>query len=502
MHRPSTTDHAELRRVWVRARTVALEGDLPAGAASAEVVCRSRERGDERRAPASVEDGAFSAEIDLEGLARPGEAELWDVHVGALRAAKRGDGIENKRHAVAYPARTLAGRRLEPYFTTDNGLSIRSAPAPRRAPVPPSRPDPEVGPVPLWVQLVVPAATALRRLALRAAARATGAGSGPPAPSRKVFILLVHAYGMGGTVRTVYNLASELTAEHDVELISIERRRDEPFFAPPAGVRMRALDDLRPSARPSLLARALRRIPSLLVHDQDYAYGKCSLWTDVQLVRTLRALPAGTLITTRPGLNLLAAELAPPRLTTIGQEHQHFHSHRPRLAADIRRAYRRLAALAVLTDDDREDYARELEGGPARVVRIPNALPELEGERSPHERPVVVAAGRLTAQKGFDLLIQAFERVARERPEWTLRIYGSGAERALLRHMVAERDLYNHVFLMGPTQRLGDAFAEASIFALSSRFEGFGMVLVEAMSKGLPVVSFDCPRGPAEIVHP
>jgi len=69
-----------------------------------------------------------------------------------------------------------------------------------------------------------------------------------------------------------------------------------------------------------------------------------------------------------------------------------------------------------------------------------------------------------------------------------------------LRRLIAEHDLYSNVFLMGPTQHLGEALAQGSIFVLSSRFEGFGMVIVEAMSKGLAVVSFDCERGPSEII--
>jgi glycosyltransferase involved in cell wall biosynthesis len=176
-----------------------------------------------------------------------------------------------------------------------------------------------------------------------------------------------------------------------------------------------------------------------------------------------------------------------------------FHSHLPGLAKAMRRHYRRLDALTTLNDDDRRDYAALL-GDDTRVVRIPNALPPLGGGVADPEAEVVVAAGRLTRQKGFDLLVRAFARVAREEPGWQLRIYGGGPERAALQQQIMDAELYGRALLMGSTRFLGDELARGSLFVLSSRFEGFGMVIVEAMSKGLPVVSFDCPRGPSEIV--
>jgi glycosyltransferase involved in cell wall biosynthesis len=306
-----------------------------------------------------------------------------------------------------------------------------------------------------------------------------------------VRVLLLHAYGMGGTIRTTVNLAEGLARHHRVELVSVVRRRRTPFFQMPSHVEVRDIVDQRRARRSSRLAR----FPSVLIHPDDYAYPWCNLETDLALVRALRNWQ-GTLITTRPAFNLLAARLAGPGLRVVGQEHLNFTAHRGGLARDCRRHYPQLDALTVLTESDRGDYL-----GMAPVVeRIPNAAPGNHGQVAALDAKVIIAAGRLNTQKGFDRLIPAFAAVARAHPDWQLRIYGSGPERPALQRLIVEHGLWDNVFLMGRARDMGKQFVKASIFALSSRFEGFGMVLIEAMSHGVPVVSFDCPRGPSEIV--
>jgi glycosyltransferase involved in cell wall biosynthesis len=471
--------HAEVVEARVEADALRVRTD-----AGAAIV--ARRRGDGREVAAR--DGRLPfAELP---------AGVWDLYAGERRVGRHRDGVPGKRDVVVFPARRLGGREAQPYYTVEDNLSVRvGEPAADR---PAAGDDAELAEPrrrgPLKRLVLAPLAIGAHRAATALLRRVLHAGAPPGDPRGPVRILLMHAWGMGGTIRTTLNVAGHLAGRRDVEVVSVMRNRERPFFAFPPGVAVRALDDRRD--RPGGL---LRRLPSVLVHPDDHVYALCSLRTDLELARWFRATRSGAIVATRAGFNELAAQLAAPGVVTVGQEHMNFHSHLPGLARAMRRHYRGLDALTTLNHDDRRDYAAML-GAATRVVRIPNALPPLGGGLADPGAKVIVAAGRLTRQKGFDLLIRAFARVAREEPGWQLRIYGGGPERAALQQLVLDLELYGDVLLMGPTRRLGEELARGSLFVLSSRFEGFGMVIVEAMSKGLPVVSFDCPRGPNEIV--
>jgi glycosyltransferase involved in cell wall biosynthesis len=315
---------------------------------------------------------------------------------------------------------------------------------------------------------------------------------------RRVTIVLGSAWGMGGTIRTVHNLAGHLAGRgYDVEILSVFRSRRQPFFAFPPGVRVTALDDLRPRAPRSLLRSALRRLPSALAHPAD-AGPRWNLWVDVQLVRRLRRR-TGFLITTRPVLNLISADLRLPGLVRVGQEHMSHDIWPPRLRRAMVAAYPRLDVLVALTEGDRARY-QQVTGGAVRTERIPNSVSALGGQEPDLAAPVVVAAGRLTRQKGFDRLIDAFARIADEHPAWTARICGAGEQREALGKRIRAAGLAGRVELAGAVKDMGEAMAQASIFVLSSRSEGFPLILLEAMSKGLAPLAFDCRTGPADII--
>ena len=319
----------------------------------------------------------------------------------------------------------------------------------------------------------------------------------PPAPG-PVRFLVMDLHERGGSVRSNLLLAGGLAARHRVEFLSAFVVRDEPFYPLPVGVASRVLDDRRSAG--GWLQRTLSRAPSLLVHPDDRSVHLFSLWSDVQLLRALRRLDGGWLITTRPGLHLLAARFAPPGVLVVAREHDNFTKARPAVRTSLLALAGGVDALSTLTRADERDYADLLGERGVHVFQAPNALAPLSGQPRPRREPVVLAAGRLVRQKGFDLLLEAFAPVAREHPLWRLEVFGEGNQRKALTARVQELGLEGSVRLHPPTRSIGEEMARAGVYVLSSRFEGFGRVVIEAMSKALPVVSFDCPRGPGEII--
>lgn len=117
------------------------------------------------------------------------------------------------------------------------------------------------------------------------------------------------------------------------------------------------------------------------------------------------------------------------------------------------------------------------------------------------EAPRVIAAGRLTWQKGFDRLVDAWNIVQKRHPDWILDIFGEGFYKDSLTRQIKDRKLEHSITIHPFTQNITQEYLNSSILALSSNYEGFGLVLIEAMSLGVPCVSFDCPFGPSEIIR-
>jgi glycosyltransferase involved in cell wall biosynthesis len=138
-----------------------------------------------------------------------------------------------------------------------------------------------------------------------------------------------------------------------------------------------------------------------------------------------------------------------------------------------------------------------------RVIRIPNFIQRRDVRLPKWEdrEKVIISAGRLEKQKGFDLLIAAFDHAMAGHPEWKLKIIGEGTQREALKGMISARSLGDRVEIMGTTDAIFSEFLRAQVYVLSSRFEGFPNVLTEALAAGLAVIAADCLSGPSEVIE-
>ncbi|MEV5328085.1 glycosyltransferase family 4 protein [Nonomuraea sp. NPDC052634] len=318
----------------------------------------------------------------------------------------------------------------------------------------------------------------------------------------KIRYMLLHAYGMGGTIRTVFNQAGAMAeAGHDVEIISVVRRRDEPQFALDPRVRLATLVDQRDGiATDSLVRKVWRRARGKIVPYGEFAAEYFTERVEGAAIDYVSGLRDGILVTTRPALNLISARRATGGVIRVAQEHMNLASYHEAVREHIGRYYGRFDAIAVLTETSRREYRELVPGTP--VVRIPNAVSMDRRKHSDQSNPVVIAVGRLVPQKGFDMLIPAFAAAAAEHPGWKLRIFGTGPSKERLQERIDETGMRDRIKLMGRSNRIHEELAKASIYALSSRIEGLPMAMIEAMGHALPIVAFDCPTGPADVLTP
>jgi glycosyltransferase involved in cell wall biosynthesis len=306
-------------------------------------------------------------------------------------------------------------------------------------------------------------------------------------------LIYIHSLENGGAERVVANLANHWASLGWAVTVVTVAPQARDFYVLDAGVGRRCLDLagqggglLAGFVRTARRARALRRV-----------------LREVQPAVALSAMHTANVV-----LALAARGL--PGVRTVGSEH----NFPPKAPMGViwetlrRHAYGHLHAVVALTHEcahwlERHSRAR-------RIPVIPNPVVWPLTQHAPHMSPatscapgrqILLGVGRLSDEKNFTTLIAIFARLATAHPDWDLVILGEGAQRAALAAQVQAGGLGQRVFLPGSVGNMGDWYARASLYAMSSHFEGFPNTLVEAMAYGLPAVSFDCDTGPRDIIR-
>ncbi|CAN5300857.1 stealth conserved region 3 domain-containing protein [soil metagenome] len=323
----------------------------------------------------------------------------------------------------------------------------------------------------------------------------------------RIGYLVFNLDGMGGTSRSVITQANALAAgegEHEVRIISVTRTAETPHYDIDSRIAIEHLVDLRDPDHPALdgstdaeATAAHARESSLVPNRWDAQF---TALCDLALEQRLPGVgDLDVLVTVTPGLLACGVSLTPDAVVVVHQEHRSSNDRTSGLEPLLAFAPR-ADVVALLTPTIDEWLHEQLGRLAPHTVVMPNPLPLGFTPRSSLESSLIMAAGRLVAEKQFVKLIDAFAQVADSLPDWRLRICGDGPNRTELARQIRKRDLWDRVELPGSLPDMAAEWPKASIAALASRAEGYPLVLQEAMAAGVPAISFDCPSGPRKII--
>ena len=309
-------------------------------------------------------------------------------------------------------------------------------------------------------------------------------------PPRHI-VLLVSSMGPGGAERVAATLSNAWVRRGDrVTLVATYSRPCQSFYRLDPAVRFVSVSAL-PQVRGARPLRAFRRFAALRgLLRSERPDVVVSFLTTVNIKALFASIGLGVPL-------VMAEHTYPPGLPEGW------------LAGALRRVtYPRAACLAMLTQEGRLWAQGAVPG--VRTVVIPNPVvypmpdgePVLEVERLvPDTRPIILAAGRLDAGKQYEHLIEAFGRLAPGHPDWRLVVLGDGPNRSALEGLIAQLGLIGRVVMPGRAGNMTAWYQRASVFAMTSRYEGFPMVLCEALAHGVPAVSYDCDTGPRDMIE-
>jgi glycosyltransferase involved in cell wall biosynthesis len=298
---------------------------------------------------------------------------------------------------------------------------------------------------------------------------------------------VIGSLGSGGAERNLVRLSAALADRGwSVSLVTTDPAVEDFYQLPASVIRVRAEPDAHLSCRWLDVQKQSRRLAALRTCLRQTNPDLVISFLDTVNVSVLLAL-------WRARIPVVVSERIDPRSHSVGI----------RWALLRRLTYPRAARVVVLTKNVAAWASRQWP--PWQVESIPNPVFGF-GAIASAVRPrgatrTILGLGRLSQQKGFDLLIRAFAMLAADFPGWEIQIAGAGPERDTLLRLARSLGIGDRVKLIGVVRDTAAALEACDLFVLPSRYEGFPNALSEAMSVGLPVISFDCPSGPSELIR-
>lgn len=279
----------------------------------------------------------------------------------------------------------------------------------------------------------------------------------------------------GGTERMTAMLSNELCDIHKVSVISLCMKDENVFFE--LNKKIKHIVLLK-SGKNNGFIKQIYKIRKYLVYNNV----ECLINVDI-----------GTGI-----YGILAAKGMKTKVITW--EHSNYYNNwNSKIFSYLRKfAAKHSDVLVVLTNQDKKNYLRNIDGV-KKICVIPNPVEKHEIEYS-MESKVILSAGLLVPIKGFDKAILVAKKVLTKHPDWKWIICGEGSEREKLKKMIEDEKLKNRVILAGSVVNMQEQYKKASLYVMTSEMEGLPMVLLEAKSWGLPIVSFDIMTGPRDII--
>lgn len=316
---------------------------------------------------------------------------------------------------------------------------------------------------------------------------------------KKVTILSLHL-GFGGIEKSIVALANLLCDKYKVEIVSVYKLYDKPVFKIDDRVKITyLLDDIKPNHEQIRLAKK-KKNPFKLLKEGLYGF-KVLYHRRKSMVKFLINCNSDYIISTRDIFNDWLSLYGKPDSIKIAWEHNHYHGNL-KYADNVVRSCKKLDYLVLVSYDLELFYSDKLKKSKCKCVYIPNIIDDLPKSLAKLQSNRIVSVGRLSPEKGYMDLLRVFKLLHQENPEIILDIIGDGKEKDILEKFIEKNKLKDYVTLHGFQNKdyIDKILNDSSLYVMTSYTESFGIVLIEAMSHGVPCIAFDSAEGAKELI--